>query len=99
VIANQGFYRFKQKLLNARRKYGMELREADPFYPPSKMCSFCGYVKKKLSLSERIFYCECCGNERNLMQANEYVALTRPAFKNVPLAIREFTPMKCHTKP
>jgi hypothetical protein len=56
-------------------------------------------VKKKLSLSERIFYCECCGNERNLMQTNEYVALTRPAFKNVPLAIREFTPMKCHTKP
>jgi putative transposase len=84
AVANQGFYSFKQKLLNACRKDGIELREVDPFYPSSKTCSCCGRVKEKLSLSERIFHCESCGNEIdrdlnaaiNLVQAKEYVVLT-----------------------
>ncbi|WP_093230633.1 zinc ribbon domain-containing protein [Thermoflavimicrobium dichotomicum] len=70
--------------MNACRKYGIELREADTFYPSSKMCSCCGYAKKNLSLSKRIFHCEFCGNEIdrdfnaaiNLMQAKYVAVLT-----------------------
>ena len=29
----------------------------------SKICNHCGYKKPKLSLSERIYKCECCGQE------------------------------------
>jgi putative transposase len=36
-VANQGFHSFKQKLLNACRKYGIELREVYPFSSSSKM--------------------------------------------------------------
>jgi len=32
---------------------------ADRFFPSSKTCSDCGTVKAKLSLSERVFTCEC----------------------------------------
>jgi len=32
-----------------------------PFYPSSKTCSACGWVRAKLSLAERTFHCEVCG--------------------------------------
>ena len=34
---------------------------ADPFFPSSKTCSGCGWVKAKLTLAERTFTCERCG--------------------------------------
>jgi putative transposase len=34
---------------------------ADPFYPSSKTCSGCGWVKAKLTLAERTYTCEACG--------------------------------------
>jgi putative transposase len=84
AIANQGFYDFKLKLLNACRKAGIELRQVSRFYPSSKLCSNCGHKKTVLSLSERIYRCESCGMELdrdlnaaiNLKQAKAYVVLT-----------------------
>jgi putative transposase len=84
AIAGQGFYDFKLKLLNACIKIGAELREVAAFYPSSKICSCCGHKKKRLSLSERIYTCEACGESMdrdlnaavNLMQAREYAVLT-----------------------
>ncbi|WP_051271627.1 RNA-guided endonuclease InsQ/TnpB family protein [Shimazuella kribbensis] len=82
-ISDQGFYDFKQKLRNACRKMGIELREVAMYYPSSKLCSHCGIKKVKLSLSERVFQCEHCRQSIdrdhnaaiNLMQASEYVLL------------------------
>jgi putative transposase len=83
-IANQGFYDFKQKLMNACLKGKIELREVDPFYPFSKLCSCYGVKKVQLSLSERTFHCDPCGNVMDrdfnaaihLAQATKYVILT-----------------------
>ncbi|WP_460291974.1 zinc ribbon domain-containing protein, partial [Bacillus cereus] len=36
------------------REYGIELRQADRFYPSSKMCSCCGQKKSDLKLSDRV---------------------------------------------
>jgi transposase len=41
--------------------YGSRLVVADRFYPSSKTCSGCGWVKAKLALAERNFTCEACG--------------------------------------
>ena len=41
--------------------YGIEFVETDKWYPSSKICSECGHVKPKLSLSERTYICEECG--------------------------------------
>lgn len=84
AIANQCFHTFKLWLSNQSRKYGIELRKVDRFFPSSKKCSLCGSVKKKLSLSERVYHCECCGLELdrdlnaaiNLRYAEEYTILT-----------------------
>lgn len=62
-IAKQGLYELKSMLKYKTEKYNIEFVEADKWYPSSKTCSECGYIKPKLSLSERIFVCECCGAE------------------------------------
>ncbi len=61
AIAQQGLYEFKQMIQYKCQKKGIEFIEADKWYPSSKICSECGHVKTKLSLSEREFRCECCG--------------------------------------
>jgi len=61
AVAEQGFYEFKAMLKYKAERYNIEFAEADKWYPSSKTCSECGYVKPKLSLSERTFICECCG--------------------------------------
>jgi len=60
-IAEQGLYGFKVKLKYKCRMSGIECVEADPWYPSSKLCSGCGHMKVKLSLSERKYVCEACG--------------------------------------
>jgi putative transposase len=63
AIANQGFYEFKKMIEYKCEKHGIQFIEADKWYPSSKTCSNCGYIKQKLSLSERVFVCEDCGFE------------------------------------
>ena len=55
---------------------------ADRFYPSSKTCSACGWVKAKLTLAERTFTCEVCrmridrdlNAARNLAKLAQHVA-------------------------
>lgn len=35
---------------------------ADRFFPSSKLCCQCGAIKGNLTLRERVYRCECCGN-------------------------------------
>lgn len=59
AIAQQKFYEFKTKLLNKCNSNNIELRVVNRFYPSSKTCSKCGYIKKDLKLSDRIYKCKC----------------------------------------
>lgn len=61
AISQQGLHRFKTYLQYKCEYYGIELVEADKWYPSSKLCSCCGNKKDKLSLSERTYICEKCG--------------------------------------
>jgi putative transposase len=52
---------------------------ADRFFPSSKICCFCGKVKKNLTLGDRIYKCDSCGftSDRDLNAAinlNNYAA-------------------------
>lgn len=83
AIGNQKFYEFKTRLLNKCKRLKIELREVPLFYPSSKLCSACGKKKTSLSLSERVFTCEC-GHVMdrdenagiNLREAKTYTILT-----------------------
>jgi IS605 OrfB family transposase len=61
AIADSGMTRLRRLLAYKTAWYGSRLMVADQFYPSSKTCSGCGWVKAKLTLSERTFCCEACG--------------------------------------
>lgn len=61
AISKQGFNMFRVKLTNKCIEQGIELRIVDRFYPSSKTCNCCGYIKKDLKLSDRDFICPECG--------------------------------------
>lgn len=74
-IRDQNFSEFFRQIEYKASWNGIELNKADRYYPSSKTCSVCGYVKRDLSLSDRVFICPACNNRidrdynaaRNLM--------------------------------
>jgi len=61
VVSDTGMAELRRQLGYKVNWYGCRLVVADRFYPSSKTCSGCGWVKAKLTLAERTFCCERCG--------------------------------------
>lgn len=59
AIQKQMFYYFRLFLIQQCKKYNVELRVIDRFYPSSKLCCKCGNIKKDLKLSDRLYTCNC----------------------------------------
>ena len=60
-IQEMSFYDFKRMLEYKSNWYGRKLVFVDRFYPSSKTCNHCGYINKKLKLSDRQWICPDCG--------------------------------------
>jgi len=63
AVAGQCFNKFRTYLTYKCQMNGIELVVADRWYPSSKICSFCGNVKKDLKLKDRVYRCGVCGLE------------------------------------
>lgn len=63
VLQSTSINQFREMLINKANKYGIEIIEADRFFPSSQLCSKCGNRKVDLKLSDRVYKCEHCGNE------------------------------------
>jgi putative transposase len=82
AISDTGMAELRRQLAYKTIWYGCRLVVADPFFPSSKTCSGCGWVKAKLTLAQRTFTCERCGlildrdlnAARNLAKVVESVA-------------------------
>jgi IS605 OrfB family transposase len=82
ALSDAGLAELRRQLTYKTTWYGSRLVVADRFYPSSKTCSACGWVKAKLTLAERTFTCEACGLQidrdlnaaRNLAKLAEHVA-------------------------
>jgi putative transposase len=61
ALADSGIGEIRRQLNYKTAWYGGRMVTAHPFYPSSKTCSRCCWVKAKLSLGERRFVCERCG--------------------------------------
>lgn len=80
AVAQQKLYEFRVKLEMKCKEKNIELRIVNRFYPSSKLCSCCGFKKKTLKLSDRIYHCENCeividrdlNASLNLKNAKEY---------------------------
>ena len=62
-IQNSMFYEFRRQLEYKCSQYGIQLVIADRFYPSSKACSCCGFIKSDLKLNDRVYRCNYCGLE------------------------------------
>ncbi len=60
-IANASWGEFGVLLRYKAIWYGREIRTLDKFFPSSKMCNQCGYIKEDLKLSDRTITCKGCG--------------------------------------
>ncbi|EPY2277968.1 RNA-guided endonuclease InsQ/TnpB family protein [Clostridium sporogenes] len=63
AIAEQCFHEFIRQMKYKCEFNRIDFVQADRFYPSSKTCSNCGYVKKDLKLKDRIYICPECGLE------------------------------------
>ena len=63
VIQGQCFYEFRRQMKHKCEWNGIQLIEADRYYPSSKTCSCCGTIKRDLRLKDRTFICPECGLE------------------------------------
>lgn len=61
AVAQQKFFEFRTKLISKCKENNIELRIVDKWYPSSKLCHNCGYVKKDLKLKDRTYICSECG--------------------------------------
>ncbi len=59
AIQQQGFYEFRKQIEYKSKWNNISVIIADRFFPSSKLCSCCGYIKKDLKLSDRIYKCQC----------------------------------------
>ena len=62
-ISDVSWSEFVRQLEYKANWYGRKIIKVPTFYPSSKTCSSCGNIKETLTLSERIYHCECCGLE------------------------------------
>ena len=61
AVQEQCFYEFKRQIMYKCEWNNIKFIEAPRFYPSSKTCNACGYIKKDLKLSDRVFICPECG--------------------------------------
>ena len=63
AISDIGLFEFRRQLEYKGKWYGCEIILADRFFPSSKSCSSCDWIKKDLTLADRTFVCDSCGLE------------------------------------
>lgn len=61
AVSDSNFGEIRRQLTYKAELHGTHLVVIDRFYPSSKTCSACGYVKAQLPLQERTYLCESCG--------------------------------------
>lgn len=58
-VSDQAWGMFTRFLQYKLEDQGKKLIKIDKWFPSSKTCSSCGHIKDSLSLSDRIFHCDC----------------------------------------
>jgi putative transposase len=61
AISDVGFAEFRRQLTYKAAWYGSQVVLASRWEPSSKTCSACGWVNDGLTLADRVFRCEQCG--------------------------------------
>ena len=71
VTSDASFFEVKRQLLYKAEQYGGYVQLVSQWYPSSKTCHACGWIKEDLTLADRVWACEQCRviNERDMNAA------------------------------
>ena len=96
AIQEVGFYKFKQILLDKASVNCKQVVLVDRFYPSSKTCHKCGYIKKDLTLADREWICPVCSEhlERDI---NAAINILIEGLRIIGVRSTEFTLADCPT--
>jgi putative transposase len=61
AVSDASFFEVKRQLLYKAEQYGGSVQLVDRWFPSSKTCHICGWVKQDLTLADRVWVCEQCG--------------------------------------
>jgi putative transposase len=96
AIAEVGLYRFRQVLTDKAMLNGKSVVFVDRFYPSSKTCSVCGYIKRDLTLNDREWTCPVCGTHHD-RDLNASINILNEGKRIVGVRSTELTPVDCPT--
>lgn len=65
AVADMGFYEFRRQLEYKTKLYGSKAVVIGRWEPTSKTCHCCGWKNDALTLGDRIFHCQQCGNSED----------------------------------
>jgi putative transposase len=100
AIADASFYETKRQLEYKAGWYGRTVKYLDRWFPSSKTCSGCGFIKQDLRLADREWACPRCGevHDRDLNAARMILQQGKIEGK-LPLERREVKRMDSGRKP
>ena len=61
AVSDASFFEVKRQLLYKSEQHGGYVQVVDRWYPSSKTCHVCGWIKKDLTLADRSWTCAQCG--------------------------------------
>ncbi len=96
AIAEVGLYRFRSVLTDKAMLNGKQVAFVDRFYPSSKTCSVCGYIKRDLTLADREWTCPECGTHHD-RDLNASINILNEGKRIVGVRSTELTPVDCPT--
>jgi putative transposase len=68
AVSDASFFEVQRQLIYKTEQYGGYVQLVSRWYPSSKTCHDCGWIKEDLTLDDRAWRCEQCGvvNERDV---------------------------------
>jgi putative transposase len=61
AVSDASFFEVQRQLLYKTEQYGGYVQLVSQWYPSSKTCHDCGWIKEDLTLKDRVWVCEQCG--------------------------------------
>jgi len=96
AIAEVGLYRFRSILTDKAMVNGKQVVFVDRFYPSSKTCSVCEYIKRDLTLADREWTCPECGTHHD-RDVNASINILNEGKRIIGSRTAEFKPVDCPT--
>lgn len=100
AIHDVSWNKFVSMLIYKADWYKRDIVFIDRFYPSSKTCSKCGWIKEDLELSDRTFVCKSCNLEidRDLNAANNILKQGMAELAKTETLVSTFVDKKINTK-